>query len=141
MCSAVGLAAPLSAQTSPSLEAAQLVLTSQENGLENQSEFYCTGRIHGYIRLPAPIIGKHHLEGVWTAADGKVKDHSRAAIDFAAPGESTAYIWLEFPTKSFLGSLNPSGDMERLSYNGTWQVEARLDDQTLLTKKFTVHCN
>jgi hypothetical protein len=120
---------------------ASLVLTSQENGLENQTEFYCTGKIHGYIRLPGPISGKHTLEGVWTGADGKVKDQGRSTIDFPAPGESTAYIWLEFPSKGFLGSLNPSGDLERLSYNGTWQVEARLDDKPLLSRKFTVHCN
>jgi hypothetical protein len=141
ICAALSLWIPSNAQALQSPEAVKLVLTSEENGLENQSEFYCSGRIHGYLRLPGPVSGKHTLEGVWTAADGKVIDHSHVAIDFPPPGESMAYIWLEFPSKSFLGNLNPTGDLERLSYNGTWQVEAKLDDQTLLTRKFSVHCD
>ena len=30
----------------------KLVLTSKENGVEPESDFFCAGRIHGYIRLP-----------------------------------------------------------------------------------------
>ena len=119
---------------------ASLVLTSVENGLKSQSEFVCSGKIHGYIRLPRKYEGKHLLEGLWTAPTGKMIDHSRTQVDFPPPGRSTAYVWLAFPTRAALGTLNPEADKERLSYNGPWQVEVRWDEQLLVRSSFTVHC-
>src|SRR5687768_11196502 len=74
---------------------AQLVLTAKENG-ENQSEFMCTGKIHGYVVLPGRMTGKHRLEGIWTMPSGEIAERTRSEIDYAPPGKSTAYVWLAF---------------------------------------------
>jgi hypothetical protein len=121
------------------LLSAAVVLTAQENGTIPQTEFFCSGMIHGYIRLPKQEAGKHLLEGLWTLPNGKIIQHSRNAVDFPPPGRSTAYVWLKFPERSTL-SLNPSADQERLSYNGEWKLDVRWDEKPLLQSTFSVTC-
>ena len=118
-----------------------LVLTAKENGLENQPEVVCSGRVHGYLRLAGPEVGPHLLESFWTSPAGKVVAHSRTSLTFDPPGRSTAYIWLDFPERSGgLGTVDPQLDQELLSYAGIWHVEARWDDKHLVQSTFKVRC-
>ena len=121
------------------LAAAAIVLTSKENGTLSQTDFFCSGKIHGYIRLPSRQEGKHSLEGIWTLPTGKVLQHSNNTVDFPPPGRTTAYIWLQFPARSTL-SINPAADQERLSYNGEWKVDVRWDDKPIIHSTFSVTC-
>jgi hypothetical protein len=121
---------------------ASLVLSEHENGIEPQQEFFCDGKIHGYIRLPDPATGKHVLEGIWEAPDGREKAHSRSTVDFPPPGRSTAYIWFAFPPRpGLLNGPDPALDAERRDMAGSWQVSVRWDDQTLVQSSFTVVCH
>ena len=118
-----------------------LVLTAKENGLENQTDFVSTGRIHGYLRLPGPAMGPHLLEGIWTSPAGKIIAHSRTTVNFDPPGRSTAYLWLDFPERAgVLGSVDPQLDQERLSYDGDWRLAVRWDEKPLILTGFHVHC-
>ena len=119
--------------------AASIVLTAQENGTQAQTDFVCTGKIHGYVRLPKPQSGPHLLEGLWSLPSGRVLLHSRNTVDFPPPGRSTAYVWLAFPERTAF-QLTPAADQERLSYNGPWQLDVRWDQRPLLHSTFTVHC-
>jgi hypothetical protein len=120
---------------------ANIVLTSQENGVESQQEFLCDGKIHGYIRLPKRMVGRHTLESQWTMPNGKVSADSRNEIDFPAPGRSTAYIWFTFPPRPGpLSGPDPETDSLRRNYPGVWKVSVRWDDQPLLQSSFTVTC-
>jgi len=120
---------------------AKLVLTSKENSVEPETEFFCSGKIHGYIRLPERAEGPHLLEGNWILPNGKLEASSRIRVDFPAPGRSTAYIWFGFPERGGLqNSLNPEADAERLQYPGTWRVEVRWDQRMIISSTFTVTC-
>src|ERR1700733_1608818 len=66
-----------------------LLLTAQENGVDPQTEFGCSGPIHGYITLPAKTVGKHSLEGIWTGPKGTVVQHSQSEVNFPSPGRRT----------------------------------------------------
>lgn len=120
---------------------AKLVLTSIENGTEPQSEFYCSGKIHGYIRLPERIVGPHVLEGTWVLPNGKPAAESRTRVDYPPTGRSTAYIWFEFPGGGLLDGIQPDADAQRQQYPGLWRVEVRWDDQLVLRSSFTVLCH
>jgi hypothetical protein len=117
-----------------------IVLTHVENGLEGQAEFVCSGKIHGYLRLPERAVGSHLLEGIWKGPGGRVFQHSRIPVNFDPPGRSTAYLWLAFPAGSSFGRADPALDQERLSYNGAWHLDVRWDQKPLLRSTFTVYC-
>jgi hypothetical protein len=136
-----GFAALLLQAANPAAAAGRLVLTSMQNGTEPQSSFQCAGRVHGYLRLPARFTGVHQLEGVWTLPNGQVIERSRIPLDFGAEGGSTAYLWLDFPSRSFVGGINPDADRERLSYNGPWKVKVLWDEKFLLEENFLVQCS
>src|SRR5579871_6507093 len=63
-------------------ELATIVLTSQENGLQAQEEFFCQGKIHGYIRFAHRQHGSHILESRWINPAGKMAAQSRTSVDF-----------------------------------------------------------
>jgi len=116
-----------------------IVLTAQENGTVPQTEFYCSGKIKGYIRLSERQEGNHVLEGIWTLPSGRVLRHSRDPVNFPPPGRSTAYVWFAFPDKPAL-LLSPDTNVERPSYPGIWRLQVRWDEKPLLSSTFTVHC-
>src|SRR5258708_5447897 len=76
-----------------------LLLTSEDNGIEAQESFTCSGIIHGYLTLPHAAIGKHTLEAIWIGPKGQVIQHSRDEINFAPPGRRTAMVWLKFSSE------------------------------------------
>jgi len=120
---------------------AKLVLTSKENGVEEETEFFCAGTIHGYIRLPKRVVGSHLLEGKWILPNGAIAAESRDNVNFPPPGRSTAYLWFAFPERSaFPGALDPEADAKRSDYPGRWRVEVRWDEQLILKSTFTVTC-
>ena len=122
-----------------------LVLTNKSNGLENTPEFSCSDRIHGYVTLPQPVVGRHVLEGVWIKPDGTEVEHSTNHLDFQPPGQQTAYVWLAFPDVSG-GSLgdfrSPETQSAAKSTNdGQWHVKVLWDGQPLVESKFKVKCS
>jgi hypothetical protein len=119
------------------------VLTAQENGLDPQDSFSCSGTIHGYITFPKAEIGQHVLEGTWILPNGKVLEETEIPIDFPPPGRQIASLWLTFrpPSARIFGGVNPQADEERLAYNGRWRLEVRWDNQWLLSKNFNVRCS
>jgi hypothetical protein len=117
-----------------------MVLTAVENGLEAQENFTCYGKIHGYIRLPQRQSNAHVLESRWISPNGKVAADSRTKVDFK-PARSTAYVWFAFPENStMLGASDPELEQDRLTFNGTWHVEIRWDEQPLIKEEFKVRC-
>lgn len=120
------------------------MLTSQENGVEPETSFSCSSTIHGYLTLPHPQTGLHHLDGIWIGPHGTVVRHSHDDLNFATPAR-TASIWLQFSKEggSFWNplSLQSADDEARLRFDGPWKVEVRWDDRVVAQSAFQVHCN
>lgn len=133
----IGLGAVVSANTS-----ANLVLTTQFNGIEPQHSFTCDEKIHGYIVLPETAVNKHVLKADWVMPNGAVNKHVEIPIDFPPPGRQTAYVWFQFEDKSggLLGNYRAPQPGEINPYNGQWEVHVRWDDKLLTQQKFKVKC-
>jgi hypothetical protein len=117
-----------------------IVLTAQENGLENQTTFLCYGKIHGYIRLPSRQYGEHVLESRWRLPAGPIAADSRTTMNLV-PEASTTYIWFAFPERSNgLGSPDPALENDLLTFNGLWHLEVTWDDKPLPQSQFAVRC-
>ncbi len=121
-----------------------LLLTSQENGIDPEDSFSCSGIIHGYLTLPQAAIGEHVLEAIWIGPKGQVIQHSRDEINFVPPGRRTATVWLKFSSEPG-GIWNPftiqkPSDLDHVAYDGAWKIEVRWDERLFAQSAFQVHC-
>jgi hypothetical protein len=120
--------------------AASIVLTPKEHGSDLSEATSCSGRLHGYIRLPAPAEGTHTLQSRWISPTGTPAVVSRNTVDWRPP-RSTAYVWMDFPERPALQvGLDPELEQSLISYNGQWRLDVLWDDKPLLSRAFRVQC-
>jgi hypothetical protein len=117
-----------------------LVLTSKENGLTPETQFTCTGIIHGYLTLPDKAFGQHQLEARWTNPNGVVLQDFKTKLDCGVNGRQTAYVYLRFEEIHPVGSLGVEKDEDKEDYPGRWSVEVLWDGKSLVNTHFDVRC-
>jgi len=120
-----------------------LLLTAQDNGMEPQDTFTCSGTIHGYLTFPQKVIGKHMLESIWTGPKGVIVQHARNEVNYPSPGRQTTDVWLRFTPEGLLWnplSVQDAGDADRAVYDGSWKIQVLWDGRTLTQSHFQVHC-
>jgi len=137
----------ISAQSFPRKATSKLpyvFLTSQENGLNEEEIFSCSGRIYAYLTLSDEFAGEHRIEGFWFKPNGELQEHTKFNVKLPSSGEKEVYMWFQFDSedKTIFDEFVFGGDygMGHYDFNGSWKLEIHCDGKFLTEASYSVVC-
>lgn len=119
----------------------RIVVTHKSRALRSDAALRCDARIHAYLTFAEPLTGTHTLEGIWRTPEGEIEAHAVVPLDYPEPGRRTALLWLSPGRESGGVAGGVLGGGASPGRTGQWQLEIRLDRETVATESFVMTCS
>jgi hypothetical protein len=102
--------------------------------------FHAPDVIYAVVNFPAPLFGRHLLEGRWRGPDGRLMENTRWPVSIPATGAQQVQLWYRFAgTASDRFTDRAATNQGGGARNGAWRLEVRLDDRAVGAAGFDIN--